>query len=175
MHDADTKRLHFLWADHSVWGCACFGNTCFFGDVDEIGSTFMETLTKKKFFVPGIERNPEKQPQVMQSVILKNKPILSNQPHMFYKKPKNADVVITIRKESTGDTESFHSARSQQSPGLRILQSMEMSSSYATFVDNVRVELPSAITVPQFGEPGAILEWCQAHQATRIINVRALK
>ncbi|CTQ86404.1 Bridge-like lipid transfer protein family member 1 C-terminal domain-containing protein [Caenorhabditis elegans] len=170
MHDADTKRLHFLWADHSVWGCACFGNTCFFGDVDEIGSTFMETLTKKKFFVPGIERNPEKQPQVMQSVILKNKPILSNQPHMFYKKPKNADVVITIRKESTGDTESFHSARSQQSPGLRILQSMEMSSSYATFVDNVRVELPSAITVPQFGEPGAILEWCQAHQATRIIN-----
>uniref|UniRef100_A0A8R1EHN9 Uncharacterized protein n=1 Tax=Caenorhabditis japonica TaxID=281687 RepID=A0A8R1EHN9_CAEJA len=36
MHDADTKRLHFLWVDHSVWGCACFGNTCFFGDVDEM-------------------------------------------------------------------------------------------------------------------------------------------
>lgn len=169
-HDADTKRLHFLWADHSVWGCACFGNTCFFGDVDVIGSTFMETLQKKKFFTPGIERNSDRQPQVLQSVIYNNKSILTSQSHMFYKKPKRKDVTIPIRQESREDTESFHSARSQQAPGIRILQSAEMTASYATFVDNVKVEMPPAVTVPQFGEPGAISEWCRAHPATRIID-----
>ncbi|CAO4360577.1 unnamed protein product [Caenorhabditis nigoni] len=169
LHDVDTKRLHFLWEEHSVWGCACFGNTCFFGDVDDIGSTFMETMKKKKFFVPGIERNPDKQPQVLQSVIHRNSLILSEQSHMFYKKPTRKDVPITIRKESMEDTESFHSARSQQAPGIRILQSAEMTSSYAKFVDNVRIEMPSSVTMPHFGEPGSILEWCQAHPPTRII------
>ncbi|CAI2304685.1 unnamed protein product [Caenorhabditis sp. 36 PRJEB53466] len=168
LHDASTKRLHFLWADHSVWGCACFGNTCFFGDVDEIGSTFMETMEKRKFFVPAIETRSNLQPKVMQSVIRRNRPILSNETHMFYKKPKRADVAITIRKESSTDTESFHSAQSQQAPGVRLLQSAEIIASYAEFVDNVRVEMPSEIRIPQFGEPGAILEWCQEHPATKI-------
>ncbi|KAF1770324.1 hypothetical protein GCK72_002142 [Caenorhabditis remanei] len=175
LHDADTKRLHFLWEDHSVWGCACFGNTCFFGDTDEIGLSFMETMKKKKFFVPGIERNAEKQPQVLQSVILKNKSMLSEQEHMFYKRPNRRDTTINIRKQSTDDTESFHSAKSQQAPGLRILQSIDMTSSYAKFVDNVKVEMPSSVTVPKFGEPGAILEWCQAHPATKITHDVATK
>lgn len=169
LHDADTKRLHFLWEDHSVWGCACFGNTCFFGDVDVIGSAFMETMKKRKFFAPGIERDPEKQPQVLQSVIRPQCSILSGEPHLFYKKPSRNNVAVNIRKLSDDDTESFHSARSQQAPGIRILQSSEMTSSYSKFVDNVRIEMPSSVTMPSFGEPGSILEWCQAHPATRII------
>lgn len=129
----------------------------------------METK-KRKFFIPGIEKNSDLQPKVLQSVIQKNKNMLSSQSHMFYKKPKKQNVAITIKKSASEDTESFHSAQSQQAPGLRLLQSMEITSSYAEFIDNVRIEMPSAVTVPQFGEPGAILEWCHEHPATRIID-----
>uniref|UniRef100_A0A8R1HQU6 Reverse transcriptase domain-containing protein n=1 Tax=Caenorhabditis japonica TaxID=281687 RepID=A0A8R1HQU6_CAEJA len=128
----------------------------------------METQQKRKFFVPGIEKDPKNQPKVLQSIINNCSNVLTSQPHQYYKQPKKKEVSITIRHESV-DTESFHSAQSQPTSGLRLLQSPEMTTSYAEFIDVVRVEMPSTDTPPQFGEPGAILEWCQEHPPTTII------
>ncbi|CAI5438694.1 unnamed protein product [Caenorhabditis angaria] len=160
-HDSDRKRLYFLWADHSVWGCACYGNTVFFGEVDRIGSVFMEP-SKRKLFIPDIEKENGAQPAVLQSVLDRNRSMLTGEQHTYYRNQRNYQHSNTHRKASI-DTESFHSAKSRQTPRIRLLQSVEMSQHYLEYCNNLTVIRPDICEIPCFGEPGAISEWCKRH------------
>ncbi|CAB3410727.1 unnamed protein product [Caenorhabditis bovis] len=167
LHDEETKRLHFLWVDHSVWGCACYGNTYFFAEIDTIGSSFLEYKKKRKFFVPAIEKDTSLQPMVLQSILEKRKSMLKKQPHLFYKN-KSAKNQIEYRNAESMDTESYHSAKSQQNIFNRILPSPQMTTMYAQFVNNLSVKMPENIEMPSFGEPGAIEQWIEAHPPTQL-------
>ncbi|CAD6189800.1 unnamed protein product [Caenorhabditis auriculariae] len=163
-HDEASKRLHFLWEKQTVWGCACYGNTFFFGSNDSIGSIFLDCAPGSKLFVPGIEKDPKSQPKVLQSVLNKESSMLLGQSHNFYKQTRAKEQAYMAQRRSSEDTTSFHSAFSQQLYGTRLTNSNELMTTYGEFIHNLTIYPTEPIMPPYFSQPGAIESWCKAHQ-----------
>lgn len=161
-HDKKYERLQFLYSGIAVWGCACYGNTEFFAKSDVIGSTFLNTDTNKKLFVPSIATDRTKQPQILQSIFNPESNVFTKSFHSFYSKTK---LKAKHEKKSSCDTDSFHSAKSQQQSKNKLINDAELMKTYEEYVNNHFVKVTEAREQPEFEDEGAIERWIGRHPA----------